>query len=109
MVAGILLKDEILCRGGIATGRTIHDERVLLSEGFIVAHEIEQHVAVYPRIVVHDELVKKVKAFDSLTAFFSPPLKRDADGFWFIDLFSQLYRFKDGPESVFTRWLPERE
>jgi len=105
MVAGFLLRDGILCRGGIAAGKTIHDDRVLLGEGLIEAYKIEQQLAVYPRIVVCDKLVGRAGVLDVPRI---PRLKRDADGLWFIDLFWQLYRIEGDPASLLTSWLPER-
>lgn len=82
-LAGFLLRNKILCRGGIATGRTIHDDRVVFGMGVINAYEIEQ-IAVYPRIVIQHDLVQRAKG----SRF--TKLIRDSDGLWFIDIFDQL-------------------
>ena len=81
-LAGLLLRNKILCRGGIAAGRMIHDDRVLIGMGFINAYEIEQS-AVYPRIIIQYDLEKRKGPFITR-------LLRDSDGLWFIDIFDQL-------------------
>jgi hypothetical protein len=88
MLAGFLLRNGILCRGGIATGPTVHNDRVLFGVGVIEAYKIEKQVAVYPRIIVRDDLV--LRAAGPLV----PKLKRDSDGLWFIDIFELLRRFE---------------
>jgi hypothetical protein len=84
ILSGFLLRNDILCRGAIATGLTVHDDRVLFGIGVINAYEIETQVAFYPRIVIQDDLIQRV------TGFLYPNLKRDSDGIWFIDIFGQL-------------------
>lgn len=88
LLAGFLLRNGILCRGGIATGPTVHDERVLFGIGVIEAYKIEKQVAVYPRIVVREDLVQRA------TGPLAPKLRRDSDGLWFIDIFEQLRQFE---------------
>jgi hypothetical protein len=87
-IAGFLLSDGILCRGGVATGQTVHDERILFGIGVNEAHRIEQN-AVYPRIVIQDDLVHRSNRL------LVPKLKCDSDGLWFIDIFDQLHRFDE--------------
>ena len=74
----------------------IHDERVLVGPGMLAAYGIEQ-IAVYPRIVVQDTLVARANGpiLPQLTGRLR--LKRDPDGFWFIDVFHQLYRIEGRP------------
>jgi hypothetical protein len=99
-LAGFLLRNEIICRGGIATGKTIHDDRVLIGMGVINAHEIEQ-IAVYPRIVIQDDLVQRVKGS------FTTKMIRDSDGLWFIDIFEQLKIWGEEGNSPGLLNLPE--
>jgi hypothetical protein len=99
-IAGFLLRNEILCRGGIATGRTIHDDRVVFGMGVINAYEIEQ-IAVYPRIVIQHDLVQRAKG----SRF--TKLVRDSDGLWFIDIFDQLKIWGNEGDSPGLLNLPE--
>ena len=91
MLADFLLRDNILCRGAIATGLTVHDDMVLFGIGVINAYEIESKIAIYPRIVIQENLIQRA------TGFLTPKLKRDADGIWFIDVFGQLHQIDDSP------------
>jgi len=94
-LAGMLLRLGILCRGGIATGATVHNDHVLFGTGLIRAYNLERN-ALYPRVVLQDDLVQYV------TGPFSPRLKRDSDGLWFIDVFGELRQPKDGWQSVMS-------
>jgi hypothetical protein len=51
-----LLSGGILTRGAIARGPTFHDKRIIFGEGLTRAYELERHAAVYPRIIVTDEI-----------------------------------------------------
>ncbi|HKI85843.1 MAG TPA: hypothetical protein VKA53_03770 [Thermoanaerobaculia bacterium] len=84
LLSGWLLRDGILSRGGVAVGPTHHDARRLFGEGLLSAYGLERQQAVYPRIVVAEELVDLFE----FSPFFR--LLHDHDGFWFLDLFFQL-------------------
>jgi len=99
-LAGFLLRNDILCRGGISTGRMIHDDRVLMGLGVINAVEIEQ-ISVYPRIIVQDDLVHRIKG-STITK-----LIRDSDGLWFIDIFNELKIWGNEGDSPGLLNLPE--
>ncbi len=84
LLAGWLLREGILSRGGVAVGTVHHDSQRLFGEGLLSAYGLERQQAVYPRIVIADSLVD---LFD-----YSPLFRvlHDHDGFWFLDLFYQL-------------------
>jgi hypothetical protein len=77
-----LLELGIATRGGIAVGRTYHKDGILFGEGMLEAYKIEQSAAVYPRVVLHPELVKEVANLKIFTF-----MDRDADCLCFIDPF----------------------
>lgn len=52
-----LLKNGILCRGGVSYGMQFSEEAFLFSNGLIDAYRIESEVANFPRIVVSNELI----------------------------------------------------
>ena len=72
----------ILTRGGIAEGCTVHENDILYGEGMIKAYQIESKAAIYPRIVIDDELFKYLN--QNLIENF---LKQGNDGLWFINQF----------------------
>lgn len=88
-LSGTLLRYRIPCRGGVATGLTLHSEHVVCGMGLISAYTLEHDAAIYPRIVVQDNLLQHA------TGFLAPRLKRDSDGLWFIDVFKELRQPED--------------
>src|SRR5207245_1212687 len=55
-LAGELLKRGILCRGGIAQGRTYHANGIVFGEGMVRAYDLERDVAKTARIVIAHEV-----------------------------------------------------
>jgi len=53
---------EFIVRGAIVSGYIIHNERLLYGPGFNDAYKMEKDKAIYPRIVVDDEIEKEVAA-----------------------------------------------
>jgi hypothetical protein len=88
-LSAMLLRLGILCRGGVATGLTFHAEHCVCGMGLINAYTLEHHVAIYPRIVIQDDLVEHA------SGFLAPRLKRDSDGLWFVDVFKELRQPQD--------------
>ena len=70
-----LLARGMICRGGIAVGRTLHHNGIVLGEGIVRAYDLEQQVAIYPRIVIAPE----VRTFLGST---TPGVRKDEDGTW---------------------------
>jgi hypothetical protein len=68
-----------LMRGGITVGDIIHDEEVVFGPALIRAHELESKIAVYPRIVVDEQVLRigRIAGFDSVE-----------DGIHFLDPFT---------------------
>ena len=83
-LAKMLLCAGTPCRGGIATGKMLHNDQVVFGVGLLKAYTLEHDIAVYPRIVVQDDLVQHA------SPSFSTRLKRDSDGVYFIDVFKEL-------------------
>lgn len=57
-----MLKFNFYIRGGFSVGFHYEDDDVIFSEGLIKAYEIESE-AIYPRIILDDELVKRFEEF----------------------------------------------
>src|SRR5438132_12590660 len=90
-LSSLLLREGILCRGAIAKGKVIHDERVLLGTGVLAAYELERQVAIFPRLVIADNLVSEAEQLTLCR------IKTDVDGFRFIDVF---YHFSGVRQSM---------
>lgn len=78
-----LLAMDMLVRGGISRGRTVHENDILYGEGMLKAYHLESRAAIYPRIVLDPPLVESLEK--KYKALF---LKEDTDGLWFIDPFT---------------------
>jgi hypothetical protein len=76
-----------LLRGGIAVGDIIHDEEVVFGPALTRAYELESTVAVYPRIVVDEPVLKigKIAGFDCVedNIHFLDPFTPDFFELWF--------------------------
>jgi hypothetical protein len=84
LLSAWLLCDGILCRGGIAIGRTLHDQTTILGEGLVRAVELEC-IATYPRVVLSEEVACLATCWPPLAR-----IQRDADGLAFLDPFYML-------------------
>jgi hypothetical protein len=74
-----LLKEGLLCRGGISIGWLYHRNNVLFGQGLIAAYDLETTHARYPRILVSGEVAKR---------FGEELLIRDSDGFYLLNIFN---------------------
>jgi hypothetical protein len=70
----------IFVRGGVAAGK-IYLDNVVFGPALVKAYELESQYAIYPRIVVHRDLAKRLKK----TISSLPLLDRGEDGAYFID------------------------
>lgn len=109
-----LLLEGILCRGAIARGPIYHSGRIIFGEGLILAYKLESRAAIYPRIIVTDEVQQKFAESDvqsdDIDIKSSQMLARDHDGLWFINPFGYprgwlAYRQGEDPEEVTQRKL----
>ena len=90
--AGQLIRRGILCRGGIAQGRTYHAGGIVFGEGLLRAYDLERDVAKVPRIVIADEVAPSIQFLidDPI-----PRLKRDKDGRLFVNVFNYFWKVGD--------------
>jgi hypothetical protein len=96
-----LLDLGILIRGGIACGRTFHENDILYGEGMLAAYDLESKAAVYPRVVLHPQLIP-----DLGEGYRAMLLSSDMDGFWFLDPFSIGILPGDSEELLEDGWDP---
>lgn len=77
-----LLEDGILSRGGLSYGKHFSDEEFIFSDALIRAYKIEQDRAIFPRVVIDEDLLDLI---NPLALEPRPALVREADGACFID------------------------
>ena len=85
----------ILLRGGIARGQLIHDNTMLVGPAMVDAYRLESKVAIYPRIIIEEELKKLFD--DNMEAYirnhtnldevpvFNRIFKKDDDDWYYLD------------------------
>lgn len=56
-----LIRRDIYPRGGISFGFHYEDENMIFSDGLIKAHELENEKAIYPRTILDEELINRLK------------------------------------------------
>jgi hypothetical protein len=96
------LKEGILTRGAVVLGKAYHEGPVLFGQGVVDAHNWESEVAKYPRIRVSGEVRKHVWDYHEGSSWKKELLKRDVDGFWFVNLLTpslSKWWLLDNPET----------
>lgn len=79
------LRDGILTRGAILKGKAYHNGGVLFGPGIIDAYKRETGVAIYPRIIVSDDLYEDLWGYHQ-EVWGEQLLQQDHDGLWFVNL-----------------------
>jgi hypothetical protein len=97
VIAASALKIGFLIRGGIARGMLYHANGVVFGEAMVRAYQLESKVAVYPRVVVADNLIGGPEAK------YAPWLRRDFDGLFCVDYFFHLIWHGSLPGDNFAR------
>lgn len=89
-LAARLLSQGVLVRGAITSGALCHHGGIVMGEAMVAAYELETRVAVYPRILVHDEIVRRFEELAAKRVLRVEGLycRRDADGCFYLDIFS---------------------
>jgi hypothetical protein len=97
MLCAQLLGLGIFTRGSICLGKLYHEESVLFGMGLVDAFKLENRAAIYPRILIQDQLIQPItEIFQSQR--WPHPLRRDFDGLWHLDLFNpRLAEIMCGP------------
>lgn len=77
-----LLRDGLLCRGGVTFGKHFVKDRFLFSKGLIDAYQLESTQAKYPRIVISENLLELASPTVDVSKL---ALIKEEDGITFID------------------------
>ena len=80
------LKYGMLTRGGIASGSFFSDELMVWGTALVKAHDLENNLSVYPRIIIDPNLIGELKLTDPNSIFFRSQewIEQDGDGFFII-------------------------
>jgi len=95
MLSWLFLKQGVLTRGGIACGEIHHTRDRLFGPAMNEAYKLENELAIYPRIIVSDEIRALVRRdTESAPAYRvnSDPevLRQDFDGAWHVNIMTHL-------------------
>ena len=80
------------CRGGIAIGKLYQDGKTIFGPALVKAYEIESNCALYPRILIDNDVMLYARGFASYHMV-DEYLNYDSDGFYYID-FTKYSKFK---------------
>jgi hypothetical protein len=96
-----MLISKVYIRGGLSLGRVhIENDKRIFSEGLINSYDLEQNKAVYPRIIIHDNLINILKDMfenhkeDMVSLGVDKILIRDCEGIIFINPFNKFEVFE---------------
>ncbi len=84
-----MLEKKLPIRGGISFGHDYSDENMIFSHALVKAYNLESEKAIYPRIVIDQELIDTVKGtYKSSNAFFkiiNNSIIKDQEKIYFIN------------------------
>ena len=97
----------VLCRGAIAHGKLIHDEKMVFGPALVSAYTMESKAALYPRVILDEEILRVASMYhashhdtmDELKYIYEL-LEVDSDGMYFINYIGSL-------EEDFDNWVVE--
>lgn len=106
-----LISIDILVRGAITRGKVIHDNKMIFGPGLIKAYEMELSEAVYPRVILQENVLELPFIFKSentneyIAGQLSSILALDTDGKIYVDYFKSIAEAFDDPEIDYSLYL----
>jgi len=114
-----LINRGILVRGALTIGLLCRQKGLLFGQGLIDAHNLEEKQAVYPRIIISEDLMTSVEelpvlrgegnSFKEEMACLRKLVKRDSDGLWFLDYLAHARDEADDPYEYASLLSAHRE
>lgn len=106
-----LLHYSVLSRGGITHGDFFSDEVMIWGNALVQAYNLESKIAIYPRIVIHPNLIGDIKYFqrkangedDNLLKW----IAQDQDGLCYVDYFNT--KFMRDPVRLLVTFMEDNE
>lgn len=107
-----LVLEGILCRGGIAFGRLVHNEKLIFGPAMGEAYKLESQVANYPRVILSEQIINI--GIDSRAGhhnetqeseYIKSCLDKDSDGMYYLDYFVAIHKELPDPVSDYPRYL----
>lgn len=103
----------ILCRGGVAIGAVLHNDKYLFGPAMVDAYTLESKAANYPRVILSEEIIKLAGQSKSQShteeqeiKYVKSLLQKDSDGMYFIDYIGKSAQQElDDPELDYPAYL----
>lgn len=91
------LKHGFLTRGGIASGSFFVDDMMVWGTALVKSHNLENDLAIYPRIIIDPELIGDLKLADPNCIFVRCKewIEQDTDSFFMIDYLNKYLLNKE--------------
>jgi hypothetical protein len=93
-----LVCEGILLRGGVTFGDIHYENELIFGPALLNAYKLESEVAMYPRIVIHEDLVLKARnsvtklhEFELRSGVWPEYITRGEDGVYFVDYLVGAY------------------
>ncbi len=77
----------LLIRGALSFGELLHIDDIVFGEALVDAYRLESEVAINPRVVVSDTVLKRLKG---ALPDYADLLLQDSDGFWHLNYIPQM-------------------
>ncbi len=107
-----LVENGILCRGAVTRGKLVHTRTLLFGPAMNRAYDLETKAAVYPRVILDDEIVSTGGAAparhhhaDQEQEEIRDLLAQDADGFFYVDYITRGQGELNDPECDYPEYL----
>jgi hypothetical protein len=107
------VKSNIFCRGGISLSNLIMDENIVFGPALVESYKIESEIAVFPRILLSDDVVKEVNSQikfygDKITSPQNQLFLVDVDGHHFLNyLYILVSDYDSEYHDIFIKNLTE--
>lgn len=87
----------ILIRGAISFGNIYHDNNILFGEGMVNAYEMEETLAIYPRIIIDPKIIDLIGKYAKDVDRYPDEIKNFHDTMFVpSDMYKQIRQDKDG-------------
>ena len=89
------LENGWLLRGAMTKGQLYFGDRLVWGKALVKAYRMEEKTAIYPRVIIDDELVDSINSISpSQKGVKVMALRQDADGCYFLDYLDSMICFK---------------
>ncbi len=96
IVQPAILDGEFIFRGAMVIGELHHESNIIFGPGLVEAYEMESKRAIHPRVIVAQEIYKKIQKHIQTQSFVPTKNQReelfrqDEDGEYYINFFSHI-------------------